>query len=721
MWTADYSNPAKSNYLVIDGHQIQLPIPPSKREIDNYKLSINNQKFRREEIPSDIGMWDQKKLEGFIDMMFHYREHGKWIYLKGNPVYINGWAWEYYNFWTTEAGGRPDFRWEGVEFFTYFDDKWRDENCYGVLDIKGRRIGDTDKSVFLAWSIATRYRNAWSGHQNIDKEAAKENFLRITTAHNSMPFFMKPIMKGGSDPQKVMLFDYPEEYVSMKRLKEQKEAKSRGEDVISELPTYAPLKSRVDYETTVLGKYDGKRLAFYYMDEPGKITAFNPVEQWEVVKPALAVFNGKKIVGFGMFTTTVEDFQDGQTLRNVKDLWDKSDPTELNANGRTVSGLHRIFRDATLTGEPDEWGFPNREEAITLIENEKASLEAIGDFDGLDSFARKHPLCIDDVFKLPHDECTLYPVLLDRRIQQIKDNVCPATNSSTDPDGRIIRPKTVKGDLHWKRGQFGADVEWRPTPNGRWEISQLPTTPNNKKKNGNHQFPGNDEEFTFGVDPVDHMIEAQIKKSEKGKRHKDTSFAAGAVFRRYNHMIDGDLSRDENGDISKQDIWKMKTDQYVCDYQYRTRDPYEFYEDMLKTSIFYGVKMFAERNKPGVINFFYQKGFRGYLKNKPQATNVDPTKRSKANDNKGGDATTNTIKLYIDALQWHVLSRIDNYHHQRILACHRQFNTDNRTKRDLTVACGFSQLADLDSKRNKIEEKRTQWDKPIFELKKRRL
>lgn len=709
MWKADYSKPEKCGTIRIFEYDTPLPPPPPKKSILGYGRKIENQKFEREKIPTDIHRWDDKKLDKFVAMMFHYRQHGKWMYIKGEPRYINGWAWFYYNFWTTEKGGRPDFRWEGVEFYTFFDHCWRDPNCYGMLDIKGRRMGDTDKSVCLMYDIASRYRNSWSGHQNIDKDAAKENYLRVLAGHQNMPFWLKPMMKGSSDPQKVMVFDYPEDYVSKKSEAEKKKRKALGEEIL-DIPAYSPLKSRVDYETSVLGKYDGKRLSFYYLDEPGKILAFDPNKQWNIVKPALAFYNGKKIVGFGMFTTTVEAFSDGKTLRNMKNMWDNSDPTELNENGRTNTGLYRIFRNATYTSEPDEWGFPKVEEAIEFINNTIKGYEAKSAWDDLLNFKRKHPLTIEDVFTPPHDECTLFPILLDKRLKEIQENICCDTGNDTDLNGIRVQPKAVRGNLIWKNGKKGNPVIWQPSPTGRWYISQHPTRPNHHQIRNGRKFPGNDKEYTFGVDPVDHTADAKILEQNKNTDVKKASFAAATVYRRFNPLVDGGLLLDDTGMIRNQSL--MKTDKFVLDYQHRHQNPYDFYDDMLKTALYFGVKMHCERNKPGCINYFEREGFGGYILRKPRSMG----KKKNAPNEKGTTATTPVIQMYVDLLQYHVSQRINTYDHPRLLQCYRLFNTLNRTERDLTVSAGYSLLADMDNKKVIIQEANNKFNESIYEM-----
>ena len=273
-------------------------------------------------------------------------------------------------------------------------------------------MGDTEKALNILYEKSSGTRYSWCGMQNVKEDDAKDNFIRIVHAHNRLPFFFKPIMKGSSAPTKEMEFDYPEEIYSRKKLKDKKK---RG-DVDSQgelIHKYAAIQSRIDYETSVKGRYDGKRLAIWHLDEPGKITAFDVNEQWGIIKPALALQNGVKIIGKALWTTTVEDFESSHTMENIKKTWDESDPLNKNKNQRTKSGLYRYFRNCVNAFAVDKYGFHNKEECTQWVQNEKEGYEEVTDWDGLASFLRKHPLTIDDVFRPPHSECVLFPLFLD--------------------------------------------------------------------------------------------------------------------------------------------------------------------------------------------------------------------------------------------------------------------------------------------------------------------
>jgi hypothetical protein len=445
----------------------------------------------------------------------------------------------------------------------------------------------------------------------------------------------------------------------------------------------------------------------------------NVKSQWSIVQPTLHIYNGKKIVGKALFTSTVEDLEEGSvnSLDIMKDMWEKSNPNNRDANGRTLTGLYRYFRSCILGWEPDKWGFYDKAEAEKFVRNTIEGLEKTGDFDAVARLKRKQPLTIQDVFSLSYNECVLYPALLDKRSYQIENNLS-WYNSPKDEHGDLVRPKAVRGNLHWTKG-FGSNVQWIPDENGRWEISQLPKNPNGRMLVGNYYKPTNDSTHTMGCDPVDAMLES------KGKG--EHSAAAFVIYRRYDELADGHLPKDDRGIVVESERHRMESAQYVCDYEYRPEDPHDFFEDAAKTAIFYGVPMMYEKDKPSIAAFFYEKGLKYYLKAKPLEAQPEKVAAAKAkkrrrlkqlkeNQDTGAKASPSLIRLYVDCLKVQVYLYISTFNHPRIIRCHRQFDVANRTKRDLTVAAAFALLSNLDSNSAIVKEYSTRHDVALWNM-----
>lgn len=701
LYTAEWDFVKPHETIEIEGFEIPVVLPkrPPNKYIINHGKPLSKQKFVREVVPSDILRWNEKRRDEYVERMYHKRHNGEWWLIGGRVVYITGKFWYYLNFWWTESGMFPEFREGDLNFFLVWEHCYRDKDCYGMLDIKGRRMGDTEKTLCIMYEEASGTRNVWCGMQNVTETDAKDNFLRITASSVEVPFFFKPIVPSGTAPTKKLVFKYPQEIQTMKKLKTEK-AKDGQDGQIKIVYKYPPINSKIDYAPSVKGKYDGKRLRIYHLDEPGKITEFNVNHQWEVIKPVLALQNGAKIVGKAIWTTTVEDIENANTMQNIQKTWNDSDPRDRNENGRTHTGLYRYFRDCVNAFGVDEFGFHLKEECYRQVANERASFEAKTDWDGLASFNRKHPLTIEDVFRPPHNECVLYPIFLDKRIRQIGENKMGG-EQTTMPNGETVRPMEIAGDFAWEKG-FGSKVLWIPHHKGKWHVSHLPETPNYCYRQGDGlPRPGNSAKYTFGVDPVDHI-------ADDGQG----SDGGGAIYRRYNKLVDADLALDEDGNVADWEVWRMQTDRFVADYIDRPQNPYEYFEEMLKAAIYYGVGIFPETNRGSIIPWFNEKGFRHYVAWRPAETSVTAaTKKStKFKKEKGVAASAGIIHLYTQELKLHVYRRWQTYHHLRILNDYRQYNTKNRGKRDLTVSCGMALLAAMDQKQMDEVDKKDNWN-----------
>jgi hypothetical protein len=682
---------------------VPLPKQPPRNQMENFGKRKRQQVFHRNKVPRDIKQWDKRDIDAYISAEWHKRWNGVWYLIGGRPIYLTGTAYLFFNYWHMENGFLPKFRMEAVEFFLFWEMCVRDRNCYGMYDIKARRLGDTEKALCCLWDQITKWRNSWGGMQHMSKDDAYSNFKRIVEADNKMVFFFKPQRKGSTDPERVLEFKYPEEAITHK--------KASADDtellvLAEEDKIKRPLNSRIDFESTVLKKYDGKRLRVWYLDEAGKITEMNPVRQWSIIKPTMHIHNGKTIVGKVVITTTVEEFKAGgetiDTMKNSRKLWDGADPSS-RVNGKTVNGMYRIFRNALLGAEVDRYGIHKKKEAYKALMEERDRLIEMGWDEDLADLCRKQPLTLDDVWMIPATECRLMPRLLDKRLKQIRDKV--------GPDGKPYFCPANNYTLVWKNG-FGGSVEAIVDPDGRWEISQHPFRPNAVEIIDGKVTPKNRRKYTSGCDPVDHL-------SNKGKG----SDMALTVHRSYDPSVDGHLPHDpETGDIDLDYVHEMKTDQFVCAYRARPDDPYEGYEDFLKTLIYYGCASLPENNKPGFSNWLVkldQGKYARYIHGKPRLSLAAVKGVHTQSKTPGISATAGVINQYTDALIYHIKRRIMCTHLPSLILDWRQFKVTNRTERDLSVASGMNTLVAYDDITKIQEERKQSWVDPPWATYKR--
>ena len=187
LYTANW-DPKKTSRITIGEMQIELPVMPIEKEMKNYKLATHLQKYDPMRLPSDLRKWDKPSLDKYVNAMWHKRRNGEWWLIKGVPTYINRYAWTFYTFWHCEIGTLPLFRMEGVEFFQVWEDVVRDLYCLGMFDVKPRRIGDTEKALFLMWEACSRVYESNGGMQNVTDDDLAMGYAELLEYVNAAEY-----------------------------------------------------------------------------------------------------------------------------------------------------------------------------------------------------------------------------------------------------------------------------------------------------------------------------------------------------------------------------------------------------------------------------------------------------------------------------------------------------------------------------------------------------
>lgn len=650
---------------------IPMPDMPSRKDMINYDLPKNDQVFARDEIPMDFTLWPQQAKDAYVRNRWHLRHNGAWYLIGGEPIYLTGQCWMYNTYWPMESGEYPKFRMESVEFFWVWNYVEKSPIYFGLLDIKCRRLGDTEKGNFLAYELATRFSKAWSGQQNLSDDDAKDNFLRLVESAKRMPFFFKPVSNVDSNPQASIKFKFPPKNEGKDAIIKRRQIEA---DISPELLAgNKELGSRVDYGPATPTHYDGKKLIYWMNDEIGKNKKMNPVEVWGIVKPVLSLENQTKIVGKAFMPTTVEDFANTNTLSNTIELWDSSNPKERDEKGRTQTGLLRYFRSAYLNGPVDKFGRCDIREIEADADIQIQNWMKHKKYQDIINFKRKHPRTIHEALLPPEDGCDLYPVLLDQRILQLQQSL----NWNDEKE----KPRTIRGKLIWLGAPLCRQVEFVPDNNGKWLVCQHPGQPNLVSTVNGILVPGNPT-FVMGNDPIDYVV-----KEGKG------SEGAITVFRKYDPNIDsvenGIMWGEEDGRSVIVNPWEMKTDQFVALYTDRPDDGEEFFMEQAKACIYWGCKTLIESDRSTIIKMLGVYGMDAFVMRRPAST---ISNQSSGRRHRGVPARNEVINMYIDALKVHIKDRIATYHIKEQLDDFRSFTADGRGKHDISVASGMALL-----------------------------
>lgn len=676
--------------LKLDDYELPLPDKPEDRLMINYHLPISQQKFKYEELP-DLKTFNQFDLDNYAEKMWHIRREGVWMLIKGEPYYIPGGAWFFFNFWVTTRGTRPDFRLEALEFFwMWYLFVEPNDKILGLYCVKCRRIGDSDKALCILYERTTRYFNYPGGMQSYTDEEAQKAFNRIVRSHNKMPYFFKP--KTSGSPTEELKFHRPAEVVTLKKLRDKKE------EIIEESDGEF-LDSTLSFRATVNLAYDGSILGTMYNDECFKIPIhrMNIMTQFENIKRVLTLNNGQVIYGKCIMTSTVEEKNDGidsSTVSLAEKLWDQSDWDDKDDNGMTQSGMVRIFRGYLKNAKIDEYGFPQTEEARKHRENKMKAMMANNNDDGILSLKRKEPETVEDAFSRPTTDCPLHPKMCETRLYQLKNGLDRHGNRTEKQD-------VIIGNLQWKNNKPNTEVEFVRVANGRWHFSQFPFRENAVVRSGSTYRGENMPFYRIGCDPYD--TSNTVAKGSDG---------AIAVFRRFNllHENQEELSFDELGDVTNP--WAMKTRQFVCAYKYRHQDPDDFYRDYILTCWYFGVPGYVELDKIGLSQWCNKNGYKGFLQYEPQALIAGLSSRRQARQ--GSKTTVHLVDNYVGLLSSHISKQIWAEKIPMIISNWQTFTTAKRTKFDVAVATGWALIGDLEEQ--KQFQKQQNWGANSFYL-----
>lgn len=712
-YTYDFKRPT---FQKIYGINCKLPTMPPEKDFVNFGRPQSEQKFKRTHIPDDLFDWQfqgearKKEMEVFIAAEYHKRKNGIWIFIKGKKFYIPGVMYYFLNYWVMETGELPTFKICDLDFFLVWFHVVHDPKCYGLVDFKPRRIGDTEKALCIVYEYATRVRNVVCGMQSNTGEDIQEKFTdRLVYAHDRMVWFMKAINKGSTNPQGGLILDYPVVFNSQKAIAERVKKGETATTSSSANYMYQPLKSKISFKPSVPKAYNGKRLGRYYMDEFGMMEEMDPNETWGLVRLAQRDKTSGEIVGKALMTANVDEVGKAQSgsdfsrksMDYAHQLYEESDLDNLDENGETVTGLYRILRTYKDNCPVDEFGFP----MLEIVELErKRTIESLikkRKMTKLFQYRRQNPENWDDVFLSGDEKSGMDVERLLARGQFLKELIDPVTNKRR-------KPLYFRADLDWMDNVFGGDVVMRPNPEGLYWFSHngLPANHGalaNARSSTYSKKPGNIDLFCMAVDPYE----------EKDAIERHPSMGGLAVRRLRDDEVDGKKviteEEDEYGELEIGDPldygFDWETNKYVCGYLHRHADPNKFYEDALKLAIFMGTDMLIEKNKGGSMQTWLElHGFGGYIQERPEYTKTEYGKNVKQSMI---GATDGTIETYFKLLKTESVKFANTIDIPIIIDQIATLNWNNRTKKDLAVACGWAHVAALRNvrRRNRDEKK----------------
>jgi len=652
---------------------LRIAVPPTPKELEN-----TNNRWIAQEYPEELKKiksifdWNRKdnlfksKYVDSIEKEFDRREHGHWFMNNGKPTYLTGTHYMYLQ-WTKIDIGLPDFRESNRIFYIYWEACKADNRSFGICYLKNRRSGFSFMSSSETSNQGTIVRDSRLGILSKTGSDAKKMFTdKVVPIVRNYPFFFKPIQDGMDNPKTELAFRVPASKITRKNMDEEREDDIEG------------LDTTIDWKNTADNSYDGEKLLLLVHDESGKWERpENILNNWRVTKTCLRL--GSRIIGKCMMGSTSNALSKGG--ENFKKLFNDSDPRQRSANGQTKSGLYALFipMEWNYEGYIDEFGWPVFEDpkkpvvgvdkemisngVITYWNNEVSALKS--DADALNEFYRQFPRTESHAFR---DESKQSLFNLTKIYQQIDYN-----------DSMIKDRVITRGYFHWKGGVKDSEVIWTPDQKGRFYVSWIPEQALRNKiiyRNG-RKFPSNDHLGAFGCDPYD-----------------------------ISGVVGGGGSNGALHGLTKFHMEKAPTNEFFLEYVARPQTAEIFFEDVLMACIFYGMPILPENNKARLLYHFKNRGYRGYVLNRPDKQTF---KLSKTELELGGipnssedvkQAHAAAIESYIEEYvgldsegTYRESDVMGSMYFTRTLEDWARFDINNRTKHDASISSGLAIMA----------------------------
>ena len=677
-------NGTEGEHVELHGLLVVLPKKPKRSEILFHDKPKELQMWQRIPLPEELQRvrsmdeWFEKpaefrnKFRSYVEKEFQRRRDGVWFYNNGVPTYITGRQYMFLQ-WSKIDIGYPSYLAFQREIFLHMAACEVDPRCFGQLYTKCRRSGYTNICSAVLVDEASQVKEKLLGIQSKTGKDAQENIFmkKVVAIFRSYPFFFKPIQDGTTNPRMELAFREPS-----KRITKNNKTSYRGD----------ALNTVINWKNTTNNAYDGEKLHMLYLDEAGKWEKPTDIrEAWRIERTCLIV--GRKVVGKAIVGSTVNPMNKGGN--EYKGLWYDSDPNERNSNGRTRSGLYRIFIPAydALEGFFDQYGNPVIEDpeqevegidgdfitigSKTYLKNERRSFK--DNPSELNEVTRQFPFTEDEAFR-DSIEGSLFNI--GKIYQQIEHNE------------ELFPDPVIKGNFTWK--EKDKEVVFSPTPNGRFKVCWMPDPSDRniiKIDRGKRVAPFG-EYGCGGVDSYD--LDATVDgRGSKGALHMYNKFS---------------LNRPPN--------------MFVVEYASRPDLASIFYEDVLMCAFYYGYPLLVENNKYGIVRYFESRGYDGYLMDRPKhllssSSHVNvKTKGIPSNSQDVIQSHAQSIEKYIHE---HVgvdseTGEVGKMYFNRTLEDWIGFKIDKRTKFDLTISSGLSLLAAQKPK----EKERSNFKEKVF-------
>jgi hypothetical protein len=236
-----------------------IPKPPTKKsEILFSKLPVEEQYWRRLDVPKGLTPENEDQYAEFIVEEFRRRREGVWFMNNGTPIWLcpahyMGLQWNK----MIDTGGFKEFRMAQRDMYYFTLACIVDPRSLGELFVKGRRTGFTEEAIDYLINDSTSISNALMGMTSKTGDDGQEIFLKYSYGIQNLPFFFRPVVKGKIDDRNKMDFGKPSDNT--------RDAKKRRDTSTDDY-----LNTKADWRNSTTLAYDSTKLVRYFCDEAGK-------------------------------------------------------------------------------------------------------------------------------------------------------------------------------------------------------------------------------------------------------------------------------------------------------------------------------------------------------------------------------------------------------------------------------------------------------------------
>lgn len=578
--------------LIVQGYLLQSVIPEcptNKKQILFWDKDIDEQYWRPPYQLTDHQFlklsYDEQ--EEIVETENERCLNGCWFYNHGVPTYLTNDNYHFLSYHRIDGRIVPDF----IQFQTidyYFQKLCElDDNCFGRIDLKPRREGDTQRKLATAINRVITNESFFVGIQSkTGKDASEINFGGLILAYNKLPIWRKPKTRL-DNPSRELAFEQPPKRSSSK-VKTLQEV---------EYEDYY-LNSRVNWRATSSDGYDGDKLHIYIQDEYFKWMEADAHKAYYTHKKCLV--DGEDIIGKAYLLSTVgieeeeEKVSEEAILNGVK-LWNESNVNERNSLGQTKTGLYPWFipayssRRSKRRGWPDKYGFIPEDEVKKVLfarrDDEKDPQQKM-------IIIRQEPMNVQEALtSMIGGLGTFDNVRLGARHTYLTEEWQPT-------DQRPV--KYVECNLAWKNNEKFTDVVINKSENPRFRLPYLPNV--------------------FGEGTAN-----RVKKLAYGgfMPFSDTQGVIGADTFAFEKTMDA-----QNSKGALQGRWKYNfhnpymSNIYFGHYLHRPATPDMFAEDALMLAWLYGAFINGERKAANALfhKWFKDNNCYGFLMHRPEIT-----------------------------------------------------------------------------------------------------